>query len=350
VKKRLLEFIACPCCAADFRLSVSRAGEEIESATLACANGHSFTVSEGIPRLVVAELLPESQRSTQESFSEKWERIPDWGYDKKTKNFQLQWYLQRYGWGSLQNLTDFLATQQFILDAGTGLGRDAKLYSENTGGQVFAIDISSRAINTAYSHLGHLPNLHLIQADLTRLPFRESFFDFIACDQVIHHTPNTEESFKRLVRFLKPGGEIAVYVYAKKGPIREFCDDYIRSYTTKLSAEECYRFSEAITKLGKSLSELNVEISVPEDIPLLQIEAGKYDLQRFIYWNVLKCFWNPDFDFNANVMVNFDWYHPKDAHRHTPEEVRKWFDDAGLEIIHFDVSLSGTSVRAKKVE
>ena len=347
MKECLLDYIVCPRCGTGFKLDDAEGKGEIESATLECAGGHRFAVEGGIPRLVVKGSLQEVQKSVQKSFSEKWEIIPDWGHEDKTRNFQLQWYLERYGWGSTENLVKFLSKKRSILDAGTGLGRDARLYAENTEGQVFGIDLSS-GIETAYSHLAHLPNLHLIQADLTVLPFREGFFDFIACDQVIHHTPDTEKSFKYLARFLEQGGDIAVYVYKIKGPVREFCDDYIRGYTTKLSAEECYKVSEAITKLGKSLSEMKVEICVPEDIPILEMKAGKYDLQRFIYWNVLKCFWNPDFDYHANLMVNFDWYHPEDAHRHTPEEVRKWFDDVGLEITNFDVSLSGTSVRAKK--
>ncbi len=323
--------------------------EEIETATLTCATGHDFAVKGGIPRLVVDESLEENQKNVRKSFSEKWEIIPDWGHEEKTRDFQISWYLERYGWGSSEKLAEFLAKKRFILDAGTGLGRDARRYAENTGGQVFGIDISS-GIETAFSQLHHIPNLHLIQADLTRLPFKKGFFDFIACDQVIHHTPNTEKSFKYLVDFLSPGGDIAIYVYKIKGPIREFSDDYIRSYTTGLSAEECYKVSEAITRLGQSLAEMNVEINVPEDIPILEIKAGKYDLQRFIYWNVMKCFWNPDFDFHANLMVNFDWYHPEDAHRHKPEEVKKWFGDVGLEITHFDVSPSGTSVLGKNPE
>ena len=32
-------------------------------------------------------------------------------------------------------------------------------------------------------------------------------------------------------RHLKPGGRILFYVYRKKGPIREFTDDYVRELT-----------------------------------------------------------------------------------------------------------------------
>ena len=54
--------------------------------------------------------------------------------------------------------------------------------------------------------------------------------------------------------------------------------------------------------------------------------------------------------YSANVMTNFDWYSPKYAHRHTPEEVRKWCEKLGLKNIFFDVSDSGISTRCIKHE
>lgn len=348
MKKSLLKYIICPICNDGFQLvDPVQEGGEITSASLVCQNGHSFPVTGGVPRLLAQDKLTEAQKQTQDSFSEKWHRIPDFGYTGETKEFYLHWYLRRHGWGNLGNLAQFLSSRQFILDAGTGLGRDVKLYAENTKGEVFGVDIS-QSIDIAYQHIGHLPNAHLVQADLTGLPFTKNFFDFIASDGVLHHTPNTQQSFKYLVPFLKQESQIAIYVYKKKGPIREFCDDYIRSHTASLSAEECYKFSRAVTKFGKSLSDMNVDISIPEDIPYLEIRAGRYNLQRFIYWNIFKCFWDDDFDFETNDMINFDWYHPRYAHRHTAEEVRQWFKDMNLEILHFDVGESGISVRGKK--
>ena len=44
--------------------------------------------------------------------------------------------------------------------------------------------------------------------------------------------------------------------------------------------------------------------------------------------------------------MNFDWYHPRYAHRQTEDEVRSWCGDLGLEIVHFDVQESGLTVRA----
>jgi len=233
-------------------------------------------------------------------------------------------------------------------DIGRGLGRDSSWFADLCKGEVFGIDISE-SVDIAYKRFGDKSNLHLIQADLTKLPFKRNFFDFISCDQVIHHTPNPKASFMYLVELLKERGTICVYTYKKKAPIREFCDDYIRKQSTNMSVEECMKLSKAITMLGRSLSDMNAELEVPEDIPILGIKAGKYNLQRFFYWNILKCFWNDEMGLDYSIAVNFDWYHPKYAYRYTPKEIESWMDEAGLTIKNFDIIPSGISVRAEKV-
>lgn len=350
MKRTLLEHIVCPADGQGLSLAESRVSEaEVLEGALACQSGHEYPIKDGVPRLLRPELLAldEEKQRTRSSFSAKWRRIPDFGHDEASRGFYVNWYLARYGFGDLEGLRAFLSDKRRVLEAGAGAGRDAMVYGQNTPGQVFAIDLSD-SIDSVYRHVGCLPNVHVIQADLTVLPFPEAYFDYVASDQVLHHTPDTEKSFKYLTRYLTPGGQIAVYVYKKKGPIREFSDDFLRSHYTQSSEEECYEFSRTMTLLGKALSDLNIEFEVPEDIPILEIKAGRHNLQRFIYWNVFKCYWNDDLDFETNVMTNFDWYHPLHAFRHTPDEVKRWCAESGLEIVNFDVVESGISVRARR--
>ena len=67
---------------------------------------------------------------------------------------------------------------------------------------------------------------------------------------------------------------------------------------------------------------------------MLGIEAGEYDVQRLVYHHFMKCFWSEELDAEANAAVNFDWYHPQLSSRHTIDQCRKWFADAGLEVEH----------------
>lgn len=162
-----------------------------------------------------------------------------------------------------------------------------------------------------------------------RLPLRKGQFDLIVSDGVLHHTPDARKAFESLLPYLAPGGEIAIHVYRRLGPVREFCDDLLRAHATRLGPEECWAFSESMTRLGQALAGTGARVDLP-DVPALGLEAGRYDVQRFFYHHVMKCFWNPQFSFDENVLVNFDWYHPVHASRHTEDEVVAWFTEAGL--------------------
>ena len=312
---------------------------------LICANKHKFKITDGIPRFVTD--LTKDFVKTEEAFSAKWTHHHKNHHAKDWIDFQAKWFLERYEWKTLDKFKTFLDTKSTILDAGTGIGNSAKLLSANPNSQVFALD-ASQSINFAYKKYGNLPNVHFLQADLRQLPFRKRFFDFIYSDQVLHHTKNTSTSFKYLTKFLTDSGFISIYVYKKKAPIREYVDDYIRKITINMSVNECMDFSKDMTYLGKSLAGLKKKITIPKDIPILGVKAGIYDVQRFIYWTFLKCFWDESDNFERSVGVNFDWYYPKFAYRHTPKEVRKWFQDTKIKIVTFKEIESGISVTGKK--
>jgi arsenite methyltransferase len=346
MKRSLVDFLRDPISGEPLTLSaVELDGEEIVSGQLTAKSGAVYPIEGGVPAMVRPDQFAEGQKETVDSFSWKWQRATN--YRSSTLGHYLQWYLDRYGFGSEAKLAEFLKTKTRLLDAGTAHGRDAEMYARNCQGTIFGLDISY-GVRTAYNDLGKTPNLNFVQGDLTRLPFAEGFFDFIGCDQVIHHTPSTRDSLHHLVSRLASGGHINFYVYKKKAPVREFCDDLIRATTVHMSPEECLKVSESITKFGKMLSDLKLTIDVPEDIPLLGIKAGKQDLQRFIYWHMFKCYWNDTMDWDSNVITNFDWYHPLHAHRHTKEEVEQWCRELELSIEHMDIQESGISVRARK--
>ena len=345
MKERLLEILVCPICKKSFSIKITKRDKsEIESGILHCENNHKFVVIRGIPRLVIDKT--QGFVETEDAFSEKWKKYNKYYHEKKWYLFQQNWFLNRFGWKNLGIFKQFLKTRSRILDAGTGLGNSAKLFSANPKADVFAIDASD-SIEFAYKKYGNTKNIHFIQTDLRQLPFKNKSFDFICSDQVLHHTKDTETSFKYLTKFLKKNAVISIYVYSRKAPMREYADDYIRQYTTKMSPQECVEFSKDMTDLGKNLSNLKKKIRIPRDIPILGIKAGTYDVQRFIYWYFLKCFWAEDGNFERSVGVNFDWYFPKYAYRHTQQEVKKWFKQTKLTIIHFQEIESGISVSGK---
>jgi ubiquinone/menaquinone biosynthesis C-methylase UbiE/uncharacterized protein YbaR (Trm112 family) len=342
----LLDVLACPRC----RGALAWTGEAADEGRLDCGGcGQSYAVSRGVPRMLVGRLEGEELQS-QESFSAKWNRQKGYAASgSPTERFQHEWYLKRYGWTSEDELRGFLRPKTRILDAGTGLGRDALWYHALSGHPVVALDISE-SIDIVRGKVADQPGIHPVQGDVLELPFRDAAFDFVACDQVLSNVADPWRGLARLVGACCPGGHVAFYLYRKKGPIREFADDHIRRSVTRMSPEAAWEFARKLTLLARSLAATGATVEVPEDIDVLELKAGRYDLQRFVFYEVFKAFWNDEFSFDENVLVNYDWYHPAFTFRFTPEEVRARAEGLGLEVLRLDTAdRSAISVLARRL-
>lgn len=103
-----------------------------------------------------------------------------------------------------------------------------------------------------------------------------------------------------------------------------------------------------LTKLGKSLGELNIEIDIEGDIPLLGITKGRHNLQRLLYYKVCKAYYRSNYSLDEMNHINFDWFRPLNCHRHTPDEVMEYCRKAKLTIERLHVEESGITVIARK--
>jgi len=289
--------------------------------------------------------------NTIDTFKEKWEHNRRLAFEETLREGSniFSWMLGRNGFSSDTELEAYLRDKRCVLDAGCGNGRVTALlrrYAPSTT-EIVGIDLVSPEIareNLQMFHLSH--NVHFLKKDLSGDLTDLGKFDFIYCQEVLHHLADPEQALHDLCSLLSSKGEIAVYVYRKKAPVREFVDDYVRGKISELAYEEAIGACKQITELGRSLSQRGIKIQVPR-VDVLEIEEGEYDLQRSIYHFFAKCFWNPDLAFRENAAINFDWYHPKIATRHTFEEVREWFMRAKLAIIHEKVDLYEITVRGK---
>lgn len=288
--------------------------------------------------------------NTEKSFSDKWHQNPSLIFDETLKETSEihRWILERNGFKNDKEFSAFLSGKKRILDAGCGNGRVTALMrklSNEAKTQVIGIDLV--AADIAAKNLAAYPNVAFLKKDLLDDLSDMGKFDFIYCQEVLHHTNNPFKAFKNLCALLQPDGEIAIYVYIKKALVREYVDDFIRSKIAGLPYEEAMRHCEQITHLGKTLSDKNVTIEVPE-VELLEIKKGEYTLQRFIYHFFMKCFWNDEFSFKDNSVINYDWYHPQLCSRHTLDEVIAWFDLEGLEVSYKFADFYGVTVRGIK--
>lgn len=275
-----------------------------------------------------------NQTQTKDIFSDKWKQVEQMDSLPKLYEMQFEWFLSLYGFDSEDELERYLSDKAVIVDAGCGLGYKAAWFAKLAPhATVIGIDISDAAYQAA-DNFREFPNLFFLKWDIANTGIKGDAVDFVVCDQVIMHTEKPEETFRHLSGITKPGGEFACYVYAKKALPRELVDDYFRSETHDVSADDMWAMSEQLTELGKRLSELNVSIESP-DIPLLGIKGGNYDIQRFIYWNFLKCFWKEDWGFEMSKATNYDWYAPSNAKRYSREEFEQMIRENSLQISHF---------------
>lgn len=76
---------------------------------------------------------------------------------------------------------------RIVLEAGCGKGRDTTALARWGARDLVGVDIS-RAADVAYRNTRALPNAHVVQADIDRLPFRDPF-DYVLSVGVLHHLP-----------------------------------------------------------------------------------------------------------------------------------------------------------------
>ncbi len=287
--------------------------------------------------------------STIESFRAKWENNPSLAFAETLREGSeiLDWILRRNGFTDKSALQGYLKCKQRILDAGCGNGRVTALLRENSpdDSKIVAIDVSSSLV--AKRNLSGYKNIRVYKRNILGHLKGLGQFDFIYCQEVLHHVSVPLDAFLNLSSLLAPHGEIAIYVYRIKAPIREFVDDYIRQKVTRLPYREAIEVCKDIAKIGQTLSQLNIKITVPQ-IDVIGVEAGEYDIQRFLYHFFMKCFWNPDLTFDENAAINYDWYHPQVAARFTLEEVREWFSHARLSIVQEHVDPYGITMRGRR--
>lgn len=308
------------------------------------ARKHSLPPRQNTPQRVEAA----EQAITNKTFSDKWRRFKSYGHEPQHQAFLFGWYAKKFGLNDQQELPAFYRDRKRVLEVGPGSGFNTKFIAENCTGEVVALDVSDAA-HTTFENTRHLLNCTVVQADLMLAPFPDGHFDLIVADGVLHHTPNTRAAVEALYEKLAPGGQFYFYLYRKMGAARVFCDEYIRSHFMKLSPEKCYEACEGLTEFGRALSNLKATITLDKPIDVLGIPAGTHDVQRLIYYNFVKCFWNDSFDYETNNMVNFDWYHPHNAWQHTEDEVAGWLKAMGVKDYKFnDSNPNGISTLMRK--
>lgn len=103
------------------------------------------------------------------------------------------------------------------LDLGCGPGFWIEQIARSFPKAIVAADLTDNALELSKKRVEMLgiSNVSFVKTNAESLCFKDSSFDHVNCQGVIHHTPNTKKAFKEISRVLKPEGSFSVSVYYK---------------------------------------------------------------------------------------------------------------------------------------
>jgi SAM-dependent methyltransferase len=311
MRVRALDVFVCPACHGALRVRRKGRGEDIVEGDLTCLTcGSSYPITNGIPRFVSTERYAQS-------FASQWQWFRTVQMDSSSGCSASDATLRATtGWRD----DEYIGRR--LLDAGVGAGRFAERAAAK-GAEVFGIDVTT-AVDAAYRNIGALDNVHLAQADVLALPFRDETFDLAYSIGVLHHTPDPPAAFASVARALAPGGKLAVYVYARYGPSHR-SSDAIRVLTTHLPL-----------RLTWVLSSVAVPLYWLYRVPVVgRLCAIALPISMEPKWR-----WR--------WLDTFDWYSPTHQSKHLYPEVFRWFTENGFTVVGIPdgpIRMSGVKTR-----
>ena len=259
MRARLFNLLRCPACTLPFTSTpfetITRHGEpDVMEGLLTCNGCHAaYPIVRGIPRILddaprlFAEFYARHQPtqagaqrdgtavSVAPLSAEAWDAI-----DRTRESFGYQWtHFHEMVTDFRQNFLEYIhpVTESFFpgklgIDVGCGFGRhiyNAALF----GAEMVGLDLSD-AIESTRRNTEHLPNVHLVQANIYRPPFAEGAFDFGYSIGVLHHLPDPEGGFHAVAALVKPGGSVFIWVYSKKRRLLNAALEAARAVTTRM--------------------------------------------------------------------------------------------------------------------
>lgn len=311
MKESLVGHLVCPIDGTPLELVITEVeGGEIKTGELRSSMGRTYAIQRFIPRFVDADRYA-TTFSKQRELARK-------HFDQYRLNFDdhaaKELFVDSTGF-------DLTRLDGITLDAGCGYGRFLRVV-DNAGGEIIGVDLSTSSVDLAFDFVGRRDRVHIVQADLTKLPFRKAHFRRAFSIGVLHHTPDTRASFEKLPAFVEHGGEIAIWVYA---PEKKISSDRWRKITTKLPLSVVY-----------SWCVLNEVLFAP----FRSLPRGGGRIGSIIPGGTIATpFW-------MRVMSDFDDLTPRYAYTHRANEVRDWFIDCGL--IEVRVLERPTAVRGSR--
>lgn len=240
-------------------------------------------------------------------FNERWAR-------HAAPQVSLGGFWQKTGW------TPSTFVGKRVLDAGCGCGRYTKLAIECGAAEVVALDASPAALAACAKNA---PFATVVSGDLLSIDPAIGEFDLAFSMGVLHHTASTERAFHQVAQRVRPGGELAVFVYSRPviDPVNLYRVNMLHEITRSLDPATlhaiCAKYATKIRDTDPAAWD-----------PLHQV------MRVSTSSNDEEC-----------ISDTFDWHAPQYRYWHTDQQVAEWFRAAGFINVRrnpFPVSSTGT--------
>lgn len=343
MRRNHLQYLSDPITNNPFDITVfEEKGAHITDGILTTENSW-YPIIKSIPRILTEELKENLLQTHQDFFNawkekfpthvrDEWQEaidaIPDldafWKHQKKTaESFAYEWkYIYKENTYEKNNffhfLSPFLAEADLkgkkTLDIGCGSGRFTK-WAALSGTEVsFGSDLGE-TVEVAFEMTANIPNVCIIQADIYRMPFLDTF-DISYSIGVLHHLPRPKQGFLKLPKTIKAGGKFLIWVYNRRDNARaiyfyEPLRDILKKLPKPILFKLCY-----IPGFGVHLINLFGNF-------LAGIGLGSLATKLpFAYY--------ANFPFNMKLNDAFDVLATPKSNYYYVEEIETWFKDGSL--------------------
>ncbi len=305
MRRGLLRYLACPDCRKPFKLETPvQQGSHLVSGFLACRKCSArYPIVRGVPRIL--RKLSGVEERTAAAFGYEW------------KNFRENYgYYQKQFLSWIRPVSPGFFRGKVVLDAGCGMGRNLFLAGKFGSKDAIGMDLSE-AVDAAFDMTMHMPNVHVVQADINHPPFRQCF-GYIFSVGVLHHLPDPKAGFDSLLKVLRKGGVISVWVYGKEGNfLIRTLGSFVRvNITSRLPHSLLNALCIPPAFLLHVLTSL-----VYKPLRLRSAPYGEYFIAI------------ADFDFRNKLSIVFDHLVPPVAYYISRQEIESWFSALGKVVI-----------------
>lgn len=206
-----------------------------------------------------------------------------------------------------------------VLEAGCGMGKYVRVVSELGAELAIGLDASA-AVDRAVAVTERRPNVLIVQGDIFHPPLKGGL-DFAYSVGVLHHTPAPRKAFESVASLVRPGGEMAVWLYPHSGDLAPHLleiwhERLVRPLTSRLPHRTLERLCVGLGKLTVVKTELR--------------ERGG-PVRRAMARMLSAVAVGEHLDPGIAAFLNFDWYSPPHRSRHTDAELAEWFAAVGFE-------------------